>query len=75
MPLDSKTLKRIKKKNRLWSKKRKEMASEEQQLKYSQLSNQIRRLTRKSKKLIEKEIAKNEKSNPKCFYKYAQSKL
>lgn len=75
MPLDKKTLKMIKKKNRLWSKKRKDLASEEEELQYKKLSNQIRRLTRKGKKLVEKNIANNAKANPKCFYKYAQSKL
>ena len=35
----------------------------------------MRRLTRKSKILIEKNIAKNAKSNPKAFWKYTQSKL
>ena len=75
IPLSQENLRKIKHKNNLWSKKRKNLASEEQQLNYNRLRNQIRSLTRKSKKLFEKEIAKKSKSNPKSFWKYAQSKL
>ena len=75
IPLDRANLKKIKKKNKLWSKKRKEMASEEEKLQYNKLRNQIRRLTRKGKKIMEKNIAKEAKSNPKNFWKYTQSKL
>ena len=39
------------------------------------LRNQIRRLTRKGKKLYEEKIARNVKSNPKAFWRYTQSKL
>ena len=48
---------------------------DEEKINYNRLRNQIRGLTRKSKKIIEKEIAKNAKSNPKAFWKYSQSKL
>ena len=51
------------------------LATDEEILQYKKLKNQIRRLTRKSKKILEKEIAKNSKSNPKAFWKYTQSKL
>ena len=74
-PLDQKSLRKIKKKNKLWGKVRKELASVEEDLHYKKLRNQIRRLTRKSKILIEKNIAQNAKSNPKAFWKYTQSKL
>ena len=74
-PLDSKNLKLIKKKNKIWGKIRKDLASAEQELQYNRLRNQIRRLTRKSKKLYEKNIARNAKDNPKVFWKYTQSKL
>ena len=74
-PLDRKSLKKIKKKNRLWSKKRLDLASIEEQLQYNKIRNQVRKLTRKSKSMIEKNIAKNVKSNPKAFWKYTQSKL
>ena len=73
--LDRSNLKKIKKKNRLWGRIRKNLAHEEEKLQYKKLNNQIRRLTRKGKKLMEKQIAINSKKNPKAFWKYAQSKL
>ena len=75
LPLDKANLKKIKRKNRLWGKVRKELASEEQKLQYNRLRNQIRRLTRKGKKLIEKTIAANSKSNPKAFWSYTRQKM
>ena len=75
MPLNAKNLRMLKKKIRLWSKVRKNLASEEQEISYRRLKNQIRRLTRQGKKLLEKNIAKQAKSNPKSFWAYAQSKL
>ena len=75
IPLDRENLQKLKKKNRLWGKIRKDLAYEEEKLKYKKLNNQIRRLTRKGKKLMEKSIAKNAKTNPKSFWKYATSKL
>ena len=74
-PLDAKSISKIKKKNKLWGKIRKNLATLEEELHFKQLRNQIRSLTRKSKKLIEKKVAKNAKSNPKAFWAYAQSKL
>ena len=75
IPLDKKTLAKIKKKNKLWGRIRKQLAEDEEKINYNHLRNQIRGLTRKSKKIIEKEIAKNAKSNPKAFWKYSESKL
>lgn len=75
MPLDRKTLLKIKKKNKLWSSVRRKLATDEQEIQYNRLRNQIRSLTRKAKKLTEKNIAQNAKSNPKMFWKYTQSKL
>ena len=72
---DEATLKKMKKKNKIWGRIRKNLASEEEKLQFKRIRNQIRRLTRKSKKMVEKNIAKNAKSNPKAFYKYSQSKL
>lgn len=72
---DRATVLKMKKKNKIWGRIRKNLADEEERLQYNKLRNQIRRLTRKSKKLIEKNIAQKAKSNPKAFYKYAQSKL
>ena len=56
-------------KNKLWGKIRRELASEEEKLQYNRLKNQIRRLTRKGKKLLEKKVAQEAKSNPKSFWK------
>ena len=75
MPLDRKTLRKMKKKNKLWGIVRKKLATVEQETQYNKLRNQIRRLTRKAKKLTEKNIAKNAKVNPKQFWKYTQAKL
>ena len=75
MPLDSKNLRKLKRKNKLWNKIRRDLADEEEKLQYNRLKNQIRRLTRKGKKLYEKNIATNVKSNPKAFWQYTHSKL
>ena len=74
-PLDRKTLLKIKKKNKIWSKMRKNLATEEEKLQYNRIRNQIRKLTRKLKKMKENIIAKNAKTNPKAFWQYSQSKL
>ena len=72
-PLDRKNLSLLKKKNKMWSRIRKDIASQEEKNNYNRLRNQIRR--RKSKKLVEKKIAKNVKQNPKAFWRYTLSKL
>ena len=74
-PLDKKSLRKIKKKNNLWGKARMKLISEEQETQYNKLRNQVRRMTRKAKKITEKNIAQNAKKNPKQFWKYSQSKL
>ena len=75
IPLSQSNLKKIKQKNRLWSKMRKNLANEEIELEYNRVRNQVRRLTRKSNKIVQKKIAKDSKSNPKSFWKFTQSKL
>ena len=75
IPLDDKTLSKLKKKNRIWSKMRKNLADEEQKLAYRKLSNQVRAITRKGSKLLQKTVAKNAKSNPKGFWRFSQQKL
>ena len=75
IPLDDKTLSKLKKKNRIWSKMRKKLADEEQKLAYRKLSNQVRAITRKGSKLLQKTVAKNAKSNPKGFWRFSQQKL
>ena len=54
---------------------RKDLANEEKELEYRRVRNQVRRLTRKSKKEIQKNVAKDAKTNPKSFWKFTQSKL
>ena len=75
VPLDKKTLAKIKQKNKIWGRIRKQLAADEEKIRFNRLRNQIRGLTRKSKRIIEKEVAKNTKANSKAFWKYAQSKL
>ena len=65
--LDSSNLRKIKRKNKLWSKVRKKLASEEEKLQLKKLKNQVRRLTRKAQKIVEKRIAKDVKKNPNKF--------
>ena len=75
VPLDKKTLAEIKQKNKIWGRIRQQLAADEEKIRFNRLRNQIRGLTRKSKRIIEKELVKNTKANPKAFWKYAQSKL
>ena len=59
----------------MWNRVRKGLADEEEKLQYRRLRNQIRSLTRKAKKKLEKHIARQAKSNPKAFWSYSQQKL
>ena len=72
---DKKTLALRKKKNRIWSKMRKNLATEEEKLGFRRLRNQVKSLCSKAKKIVEKKISKNSKKNPKGFWAYTQSKL
>ena len=54
---------------------RKNLASEEEQLSFRRLRNKVKSLCAKAKKVVEKKIAKNAKSNPKGFWAYTQSQL
>ena len=71
--LDSKAQEKIKYKRLLWKRVRKSKDDSEARKQFNILRNQIRRLTRKAKKVKELNIAKNVKSNPKKFWQYAQS--
>ena len=75
IPYTEENLRKFKKKNKLWSRVRRGLADEEEKLHYKRLRNQIRSLTRKAKKKLEKHIAKQAKSNPKAFWQYSQQKL
>ena len=72
---DKQTLAKRKKKNRVWSNIRKNMATEEEKLGFNRLRNQVTSLCRKAKRVVEKVIATKAKSNPKGFWAYTQSKL
>ena len=72
---DKKTLALRKKKNRTWSKMRKNLATEEETLGFRRLRNQVKSLCSKAKRIVEKKISKNAKTNPKGFWSYTQSKL
>ena len=41
---------------------------------YRRLSNQVKNLTKKAKKKMEREIAKESKTNPKKFWQYVNKK-
>ncbi len=73
--IDQKVFQKINHKKSLWKLIRKSEASEQQKTEYKRVRNQVRRLTRKSKKHKEKNIAAQVKHNPKMFWSYAQSKM
>ena len=69
--LDRKTLALRKKKNKVWSKMRKNMATEEEKLGFKRLRNKVKSLCDKAKRAAEKIVAKNAKTNPKGFWAYS----
>ncbi len=73
--IDQKVLQKINHKKSLWKLIRTSKASGQQESEYKRVRNQVRRLTRKSKKMKEKNIAAESKKNPKMFWSYAQSKM
>ena len=64
IPLGAKTIQKIKKKHRCWTRYR-ETGDKNQE--YAKTRNQVKSTIRKAKANMEKEIAKNAKSNPKIF--------
>ena len=58
---DKKTLTLRKKKNRVWSKMRKNLATEEEKLGFRRLRNQVKSLYSKAKRIVEKKVAKTKK--------------
>ena len=72
-PLDDKTIKKIKRKNRLWKQFTK-TGNESVHKEYCQVRNQIRRLTRNAQKNKEKMLAEEIKINPKKFWKHVGNK-
>ena len=72
IPLDDKTIKKIKKKHRCWQRYMEALDSKKYQ-EYIKMRNQVKGLVRKAKANMEKEIAKNAKINPNKFWQYANS--
>ncbi len=72
--LDKKALGKIKKKYKLWQRYLKTRNGEIYQ-EYCRARNQVRRLTRKAIRNLEKDIAKQAKVNPKNFWAYVNSKM
>ena len=72
-PLDRASLRKRKKKNRLWKRYMitRDMSIYEE---YCRCRNQFRRLTRKAAKNIEREIASKAKLNNKAFWKFVNAK-
>jgi hypothetical protein len=73
IPLDAKTIQKIKKKHRCRTRYR-ETGDKQKYQEYTKTRNQVKSAIRKAKANMEKEIAKNAKSNPKIVWKYANSK-
>ena len=51
-----------------------ETRSGEKYIEYRRLSNQVKNLTKKAKKKMERDIAKESKTNPKKFWQYVNKK-
>jgi len=73
VPMDQKTVRKIKKKHRLWQRYM-ESKDGEKYVQYTRARNQVKGLVRKAKREMEKDIARNAKTNPKKFWQYANSK-
>ena len=70
---DEKVIRKIKKKHRAWQRYL-ETRSGQKFIEYRRLSNQVKSLTTKAKKDLEKKIAKESKTNPKKFWNYVSRK-
>ena len=70
---DEKVIRKIKKKHRAWQRYL-ETRSGQKFIEYRRLSNQVKNLTTKAKKDLEKKIAKESKTNPKKFWNYVSRK-
>jgi hypothetical protein len=73
VPMDLDSLKKIKKKHKLW-KKYMETRDGKIYQEYCTARNQLRNLTRKLRRNFEKDLAKQVKKNPKALWKYIKSK-
>jgi hypothetical protein len=72
-PLDKKTRKLLKEKDKLW-KDYKRCRDDRVYTNYKRKRNQVRRATRKEAKNYERRIAKDSKDNPKRFWSYMKKK-
>ena len=71
--LDRKSLSKIKRKYRLWDSYIK-TGDGKKYLEYCRVRNQVRAITRRVQKELEKKVAKEVKSNPKKFWQYIRNK-
>lgn len=74
VPLDNTVISRIKKKNIAW-RRYMETRSPDKLKEYKRCRNQVRKATRKARSALEKDIARDIKTNPKKFWKYVNSKI
>ena len=72
-PLDKNSLAKIKKKHKAWKKYMNSRDSETYK-EYCKFRNQVRNITKQSRKFKEKDVARDAKENPKRFWKYVNSK-
>ena len=70
---DEKVMRKIRKKHKCWQRYM-EIRSGEKYIEYRRLSNQVKNLTKKAKKKMERDIAKESKTNPKKFWQYVNKK-
>lgn len=73
-PLDTSIRAEIRKKHRLWERFMADRTNEKR-LAYTKQRNQVRKMTRRAKKIHESNLADQVKDNPKKFWGYAKSKL
>ena len=71
--MDKRTLSKIKRKKRVWDAYIK-TGSGQKYLEFCRLRNQVRALTRKVQKALEKKVAKEAKTNPKKFWQFVSNK-
>ena len=72
-PLDEKCLQQIKRKRRCWQRFI-ETREDSKWREYCKARNQVKKMTRQIRKNIERDIAKQAKTNPKRFWNYVNSK-
>ena len=70
---DEHTIRKIRRKHKCWQRYM-ETRSGEKYMEYRRLCNQVKNMTKKSKKKIEREIARDSKANPKKFWQYVNKK-